>query len=225
MPNAVRRSIRRVTRGRIVKRRARRMRVPRSLALRQNNLTLKRKFFLSSWVWATATTNDFWRYTTFTASQIPNFAELANVFDQYRINGLKYTFMPRYDSVEASTATALGSPAAYAHVVIDPESTVVPSGVYGSGTLNTLMENTKVKTYRLGRPFSVYFKPKCLMQSFGGGTAGSVISPRSNRTSDTAIEHRGFHMYVHQNNFLASANGNIVLDTFVTVYLSLKNVR
>lgn len=191
----------------------------------KNMLSVKRRFYLTQWTWTTTTTADFWKYLTFSAGLIPNFAEYTNVFDEYRINALKYTFMPRYTDVEAAGAGATGSPQAYAHVLIDPTSTLIPAGVYGSGTLNNLMENTNVRTRQCHRPFSVYFKPKILQQAFGGGTAGVVRKSAYIRSSDTAVDHRGFHIYVQQNNFSASANANIIFDIFVTVYLTLKNVR
>lgn len=226
MPNASRRSLRRTARGRVVKRRARRMRVPRPMALRPKNvLRITRKFYLTQWVWTTTTTSDFWKYQTFTAALIPNFAEYASVFDEYRIGALKWTFMPRYTDVEAASAGTTGTPTAYAHMLIDAESTLVPSGVYGSGTLNNLMENTKVRTRVANKPFSVYYKPKILQQGFGGGTAGIVRNAPFIRTSDTSVDHRGHHIYVQQNNFSASANANIIFDVFVTVYMTLRNTR
>lgn len=188
---------------------------------------LKRKFWSEAWSWNTTTTAGFWRYFTFDAALIPAFAEYANTFDQYKVNGLKYEFRPRYDSVEAAGAGTTGAPQAYAHTLIDPESTLIPSGVYGTTTLNQLMENTGIRTRTCNRPITVYYKPRMLMQAFNGGTAGVVTKPRYIRTSDTTVNHRGFHMYVHQNNLVAapSANANIVFDVFVTVYLSLKNPR
>jgi hypothetical protein len=190
-----------------------------------NSLSIKRKFYFNSWVWTTTTTSDFWRYQETLASAIPAFSEYTALFDTYRISAVKWTYMPRYDSVEASTAGTTGSPTAYAHVVIDPQSTVIPSGTYGSSTLNILMENTKVKTYKASRPFSVYYKPKILMQGFGGGSASVVRSPPNIRTTDLGVSHRGHHIYIQQNNFSASANANIIFDVFCTVYLQLKNLK
>lgn len=220
MPRNPFRRKKRTIRKRTYKRRAMRM-----VRRPSNSLFIKRKFFSTSWVWTTTTTNDFWRYFVFDLNNIPNVTELQNVFDMYRINGLKYTFMPRYTAVEGSTAGSTGTPTAYAHVIVDPESTLIPSGVYGSGTLNSLMENTKVRTFNLNRPFSIFYRPKITSQANGGTTSGVISSPKFIRTSDASTLHRGFHMYVQQNQFTASAAANIVLDVFITAYVSLKNVR
>lgn len=192
---------------------------------RPNTLFIKRKFFLRTWTWGTTTTNDFWRYQTFFFSDIPSYIELTNVFDTYKVNGLKFTYMPRYSNVNADTAGTTGSPQAYAHYIVDPESTLVPAGVYGSSTANQLMENTTVKTRQLNRPFSIYYRPKVLQQLFGGGTASAPRRSTYIRTTDVNVDFRGHHMYIQQNNFSASANANIILDIFVTVYLTLKNIR
>lgn len=190
-----------------------------------NTMKIARKFWLTAWTWGTTTTNDFHRYQEFSFSNIPNFAEYAAVFDQVKLTGLKFTYRPRYTDVEAAGAGTTGAPTAYAHVIIDPQSTLIPSGVYGAGTLNVLLENGNCKTYTLNRPFSIYYKPKVLMQAFGGGTAGVVKSAPYFRTTDTNASHRGHHIYVQQNNFSASANANIILDVFVTAYMTLKNTR
>lgn len=224
MPNA-RRSLKRTARGRVVKRRANRMRVPRAMAVRPNTLTIKRKTYLTSWTWGTTTTNDFWRYQTLLANNIPNFAEFSSVFDTYRINGLKFTYMPRYSSTNAEAAGTTGSPQAYAHYIIDPDSTLIPSGVYGSSTLNSLMENTNCKTRQLNRPFSIYYKPRVLQQLLGGSTASFTRPAPFIRATDVNVDFRGHHMYIQQNNFSSSANANIILDIFVTFYVTFKNVR
>jgi hypothetical protein len=194
-------------------------------AVRPNTLNVKRKFYLASWTWTTTTTNDFWRYQTIIPSNIPNFAEYASVFDTYRINAIKYTYMPRYTDVEAASAGTTGTPTAYAHFVVDSDSTILPSGIYGSATLNTLMENTRCVTRQLNKPFSIYYKPKVMQGLLGAGTAGFARRPPFIRSTETSTDHRGHHMYVQQNNFSASAAGNIVLDIFVTVYMTLKNVK
>lgn len=195
----------------------------RRIGLRGPKLVMKRTLYAGAWTYGTATTNDFWRYQTFTAgSHINNFAELANVFDSYKINAIKQTWRPRYDNVDAASAGA--NTTVYAHVIKDPDSTtLVPTGVQGSGTLNGFLEQgDRVKTFNCMRPFSVYFKPKIRAEGLGGDTQ-TMVSPKYLKTTNTTAVHRGYHMYLAPNNF--SAAPNLILDSYITVYFSMKDLK
>lgn len=183
-------------------------------------LVTSRKFFLDTWQFGTAATNDFWRYYIHRPSEMPNWAEYSAVFDEYRLNAVKVTFMPRYDSVDVSAAT----PMFYGHSVIDSASTMIPTGTYGSGSLNTLMENSGVRTRSLSKPFSIYYRPKIAMQAFGGATNVYQTTPKFLKTNDTSVDYRGFHMYLQGNQFSASGS-NVKLDVFVTYYVTFRNTR
>lgn len=218
---------RRVPRLRRLKRirRGRRMALTRAPRIPINALRVVRTYHAFSWTWGTTTTADFWRYLEFTFGNLPDNAQYAAVFDEYRVGALKYTFRPRYNDIGGDTAGTTGTPMAYAHVVVDPGSTLIPAGIYGATTANQLMENGKIRTYPCHRPFSVYFKPKVRYQTQGSGTAGALKTPGFYRTTETAANHPGFHVYVQQNNFSASAAGNILFDVFITAYLTFRNTR
>lgn len=200
-------------------------RVPRSLASCQT-LGTTRTSFSSTWAFGTATTNDFWRYYTFTAGDINNFGDFSALFDEYRIKAVKVTFRPAYDSVTnpAPATTTLFQPQAYAHVCVDPDSVTIPSGTYISSNMNVFLENPGVKSYTLNKPVSVYTKLKVADQVFGGGTAARLVEAPWLKTTETNVQHRGFHMFVQQNSF-STGNVNIKLDTFYTFYLEFRNVR
>lgn len=195
------------------------------ISKRAGHLSLKRTSFSSTWVFGTASTNDFWRYYVFTAADINNFAEFAAVFDEYRVNAIKVTFRPAYDSVNAPNAAgAIAQPQSYAHVLVDQQSTVAPTGLYTSANLNTYLEQARIRTLTLNKPVSVYFKPKVSDQIFGGGTASRLISSPWVKTTETGVQYRGFHMFLQQNSF-STGNSNIRLDTFYTFYLQFRNVK
>lgn len=188
-------------------------------------LAIKRTIYAGNWTFGTAATTDFWRYVTFQASSINNFTEMAGLFDEYKINAVKITYRPAYDNVaNLGAAGTLAQPQAYAHVLIDPASTLIPSGVYSSGNMNTFLENQGVRTYTLNRPFSVYVRPKVQDQLFGGSTSTRTVKPPYIKTTETAVDHRGFHMFLQQNNF-ANTNTNIRLDIFATYYITLRNIK
>ena len=188
-------------------------------------LTLKRTTFSSTWSFGTATTNDFWRYYTFTAGDVGGFQDFADIFDEYKITGVKVTFRPAYDNVHnVAGVGALAQPQAYAHVVKDNASTVVPASTYTQGNMNTFLENQGVKTYTLNKPFSIYTPLKVSDALLGGGTSTRFISAPWIRTNETGVSHRGFHIFLQQNSF-STGNTNIKLDTFYTFYIKFRNIK
>jgi len=196
----------------------RRRRAPLTRAPRPHVLLVKRKFFSSTWTWNTTTTADFWRYPTFNMNMLPNISEYTSLFDEYKVNALKYTFLPRHN------VATKGQLQGYMHYIIDPGSTMIPQGVYGQGTLNQVLENSGVKTRSCLRPINIYYKPKTLTQDLGGGTGARVITPGWYRTTDTNIDFRGFHCYINLPNF-ASTAADVSFDVYITVYAQFKNMK
>lgn len=197
--------------------------IPRSLP--QGKMLLKRTFYSGLLQFSSASTSGFWNYQTFALSMLPSYNELTTLFDEYKICGIKVTFRPAYDSIQLPNAAgSVTQPQAYAHVLINPESTLIPSGTYSSTTLNTFLENSGVKTYTLNKPFSFFFKPKASDGLEGGSTSSRLIKSGYIKTTSNAVTYRGYHIFLQQNNFV-STNTNISLDTFVTYYIALRNPR
>lgn len=183
---------------------------------------VKRTTYVGNWVFSTATTAGFWRYNTVQMADFNNFAEYASVFDEYKLCAVKYTYRPRYDSVTLPNAAGdVGQPQAYAHIIIDPESSIVPAGVYNNTTLNQFLENGGVRTKTMNRPFSIYFRPKTGVSMTTGSKKTSA--PWLN-TTITTLPFSGFHMYLQQNSN-SSTNTNIQLDTFVTFYMKFRGQK
>lgn len=198
-------------------------RVPRSIV--PAKLFAKRTFYNGNWTFNTVTVDGYWRNYSFTFSQLPNVVEYTALFDEYKINAIKVTFRPAYDSVP-SDAPALNvntGPQSYAHIFVDPAA-VNPSGIYGAATLNSFLENDGVKTYDTNKPFSVYFKPMIRDQVQGTGPNAEIRRSKYIRTTETGAVHTGFNMFLQQNN-LSTNNTRISLDIFVTFYMTLKNLR
>lgn len=220
----------RSTRGRTTRRVRRRMNIAvprRNLLSRPTTLTLKRTFYNGTWEFNNTLLTGFWRYHTFTTAQINNFAEIANLFDMYKINGIREQWRPRYDSVNNVQGAALTAPQFYAHIVNDPDSAVTPSGAFGTPTLNAFLEQgDRVKTHTLNKPFSVYFKPKIVSDI--GADSFTTRSSTFLRTSNTTALHRGYHMFLQPNNMTTTLNpitANVYLDSFVTVYFTVKGLK
>lgn len=199
----------------------------RFLSMLRPVYSTKRTRYQETWSWGSAATDQFFRYYAMTSANINNFAEYASVFDEYKVCALRYTFRPAYDSVtvyDVANSASPSQPQAYAHVCIDPAGTTLPSGTYSASSLNTFLEQDRVKTYPLNKPFSIYFKPKSQDQLFGGSTATRIVKPGWIKTTNTAVDFRGFYIYVQQNGFAVS-NAGIKLDVFITAYLQFRNPK
>lgn len=203
----------------------RKFNISRPMRPRQPMVSVVRTTYAGNWTFGTATTNDFWRYVTIDMTSFNNFTEMAAIFDEYRVNAIKVTYRPAYDNVAgALAASAVTQPQAFAHYIVDPGSTVIPSGTYNITSLNTLLEQGGVKTRTLNKPFSIYYKPQVLDQVFNTGTASVMRKSPWVRTSDTAVSYRGYHMYLQQNGF-NTGNINIKLDTYITMYVQFRNIK
>lgn len=189
---------------------------------RTPKMTFKRTMFIYNWTMATTTTNDFWRYFEPNLSDLPDLSQYQDIFDEYKINAFKYTFRPRYDTTTSGNSSSI--PQAYAHIIKDPGSTVSPSGLYGSATLNSFLANGNVKSYTLNRPFSVYMKPRVYQEMSASTTGLQLAKPRFFRIGDTLIRHRGFHIMLQQNNF-GTVNTQVQLDVYLTLYLTMRGAR
>lgn len=199
--------------------------------LRMTSMMTKRTFYNGSWSFGTVTTDQFWRYFSYSMSNLPNFNAYTSLFDEFRINGIKITFRPRYDSISTPSVTdgtsqpVITQPQAYAHVIIDPDSGTTPGGVYSSANLNTfLAAGDRVKSYTLNKPFSVYFKPKVRDFIQGGGNTSRSMRAPWIRSTDTSVTHNGVHVFLQQNNFSVGAN-YVILDMFVTYYFQTRQPR
>lgn len=212
---STRRVRRRSLRRRVRSRRGRRTGV--------STVSMKRTLYGGAWTFSNASTIGFWRYINVNASTgINNFAELAAVFDEYRIHAIKQTYRLRYDNVAAPVAAgSIVQPQAYAHIIVDPDSLLVPSGTYDQANLNAFLENGSVRTVTLNKPFSIYWKPK--VYNSLATSVNSIKAPWLPVTNAT-VAHNGFHMFLQQNNF-STTNSNIILDGFTTVYFKLRGQK
>jgi len=196
--------------------------------IKDNVCYFKRTLCFETWTPSTITTADFWRYYRINLAQLPSAAEFAALFDQYKINGLKFTFRPRYSEFAGNDTTDTTLPGVtnqgqvLAHVIVDPHNVSVPSGTYTRANLNTFLENGNVKSYQANKPFSVYYKPTVDTTVQSVGSARRIAAPWL-QTTQLGIDHNGFHMFLSDVN-LTGAFGN-AYDVFVTYYFCCRNQR
>lgn len=200
-------------------------RVPRSLRL--NAISFKRKTWVGNWQPSTASTVDFWKYYSFSLNAMTAYQDVTNMFDEYRIAGLKVEFHPRFNGFAGNDTTDVTLPGitnqsgTKLHILVDPSSTLTPSGTYTSSTLNLLLENGNVRTYSGNRVVSVYYKPK-VFNTVSGLAANMIRSPWI-RTDQVALPHYGFHAFSQDNNFSGTFGQS--WDVFVTYYVQCRDIK
>lgn len=205
----------------------RKMRIPRRIGGSGTNiLKVCRTTYLQNWSPSSVNVNGFWRYYQFTPNLIGNWQDYFNMFDQYKICALKYTFRPRYDNFAGNDTTDTTIPGitsngtTMVHVVNDPYSTVIPAGSYDFLTLNAFLEQGKVKSYQGNQPITVYFKPTINIAT----EAGNNMRRRAGWLNvNLNNSHSGFHIFLQDVNFTAVFNQSY--DVFVTSYVMLRNAR
>lgn len=214
--------------GRTAKRvRASGSNIPRIMRqVRDKSLVMvKRTFWYENWVPSTASTSGFWRNYALGLSNLPSVNEFTALFDQYRINSIKFTFRPRYDNFSGNDTTDTTLPnvtnqgQTHLHCIVDPESTVTPSGTYSSSNLNSFLENGSVRSYDGNRAVNVYIRKPMVNLN---GVERRVKAPWL-QCGQNAIQHYGIHVFAQDIN-LTGVFGQS-WDVFVTYYMQFRGLK
>jgi len=219
----------RYKRKRQVKRRTRRaarpMRMVRGIPNR-SLFTTKLKHYMETWTFSNASTAGFWRYYTFTPTQLgTQYDDHRYIFDEYRINGVVLELRPNYDQVIVDNVNNSGRAGLGTfHYCIDTASQTTPSGVLGSTTLNYFMEQSQnIKSSKTDTVKRIYYKPQVSSQVQGGGASGRAeFSPWLKCGTSDATQYNGVHLFIQPPNALDSTNFYLKYDIFVTAYIQFR---
>lgn len=190
------------------------------------SLNVTRTSYLTVWNPNTSSTVGFWQYMSANLQNITNYNEYTAVFDTYRINSLKFTFRPRYDSFAGNDTTDTTLPGTTAqggtnaHVIIDPKSSVTPTGTYTSANLNAFLENGKVRSYTGNKPFSVTVKYPTITDDVNSVTGAIFKRAPFLSTKNTNILHRGMHVFLQDTALTGVFNQSF--DIFVTMNVTFR---
>lgn len=153
----------------------------------------------------------------FNMSALPNFSEFSNLFDRYKITGVKLRILFLANSIE------IGSPTQYAIPVIhhctDIDDANPPS------TENEILQKNFVKTRRLDEPFTVFLRPKPTMEVFNSVTTTGYAVGKSSwiDMASSGIPHYGWKAWV--NNGQSSTSTQVLgrLKIYATYYVALRD--
>lgn len=181
----------------------------------------KRSVYLSGNI-VTSTTSDTFTNQFFALSNVPNSSEFTSLYDQYKINAVKVSLIPRGNTAEITAAS--GASAVFqgqsvgVFSVIDYDDTALLTSI------NEACQYQNMKMSRATRTHSRYLKPRFNLQGItnqGTGATGPTMNTRGwIDCSQINVPHFGLKWAFQQN-----VNYNLQYDVKIDYYLAFKNVR
>lgn len=159
-------------------RRTMRKRVPRSVVT-NNLVSIKRRYYVGQWL---PTVSAGWNSTnyTFRLSNLPLYTEMTALFEQYKINAVKLTFIPEWvGSLDQNNAyisagsgtTYISTPRLYTLIDKDGDPQI--------NTEDRMLENSMTKIItQPHKAFSIYVKKPCVQFEVGTSLGFSGAAPK-----------------------------------------------
>jgi len=160
----------------------------------------------------------------FTLDSLPNHTEFTNLYDLYKINGIKLSFVPTASEYINSTTSSVVAQNGFQRFnsVIDYDDTSVPVNE------NELLQYATLKTTPGTRTHSRYFKPRILqtVEEIVGATLGSSSSaPKWISTLSPSVEHMGVKIFVPPPVSGSGIGAAITYTVYATYYLQCRNTK
>lgn len=174
----------------------------------------------------------------FQASQLPEIAELANVFQFYKINAVRVTLTPCFVSNVPNGATTISNSATYQGQNIHCTYTKNLTGVGLSSTIDQDYFNTrmarKMKIITGNRPITFMVYPKILNEVYASLTNSdyTLMKPKFIATTELSTPHYGLDMAFQfvgndpiRTNFSPNFSTPIKFRMDIKYYLQLKGTK
>jgi len=197
----------------------------RSVRPTRNVCSFQRKFWYQNWAFQTGSTPGYYRAFQPAFSALPTVGEFINTFDNYRIDRITVTFIPRYaqTSCDAQVAGAGVNNQFYLTLGLDTENALTPSGIYSSTTMNQMLENVnRVRTVMLDKPVTISWRPKVLNSNSVSNNA--VWAPFIS-TLFPLQPHLGLLAFLHDANFAADAASGFSVDVMYDFKFTCRGQR
>lgn len=172
----------------------------------------KRTQYLSSAIVVPAGSSFTFGAYSFVFDAMPSYTDFTALYDMYKINGLKFTLIPRHTEVPIGTTAPGGT---QVMSVLDFDDDVAP------GSINQLCQYANLKQTRGNINHSRYWKPR-IKQNVNtvSATAGyEVTKPKWLDLASTDIKHYGIKYAIEQSGV------SVVYDLRVDFYFQCKNLH
>lgn len=196
--------------GRIVRRRRVGAVRRRVRGMQSGTYRFKRTAYYSGYL-SGSTTQDISGALIGQLSQVPGNSEFIALYDQYKITGIKWKFMPRANSAEAGTNQGLIK----LFTAIDRNDLNPP-------TINEILQYSSMKMTPSNRTHSRYIKPTIVQFANQTALGSGYVSTRGGwiSTDNPTVAHYGLKFLLQQ-----LPSGNQSYDLVVEYYLAFRNVK
>lgn len=156
---------------------------------------------------------------------LPNYTEFTNLYDQYKINGIKLSFVPSCNSYINSSVSGTSVAVGFSRFnsAIDYDDSTTPTSE------NVLLQYGSLRTTPGFKNHTRYFKPKVRNAAVIDTVSGALAAGPSRggqwlSTSAPDVEHYGLKVWCSGpiNTVTSTA---ITYSVYATLYIACKNVR
>ena len=152
---------------------------------------------------------------SFQLADLPSYTEFQNLFDYYRINAVKITFMPPYNVQSMSDiAGAPGSMLPIVHSAPIYDDTGSPSGP------SDLCQRSGYRRQILKRPLSFFVKPALLL-SGDDNQFDVTFWKRWIKTSNPIVNYFGYLFWIEN----ANIGSEVDCQVYVKYYMQFKGIK
>lgn len=153
----------------------------------------------------------------FKLNQLPSYSEFTALFDEYRINGIRFEIVPLFTSDDLNPAsTFLTLP--NMHTVIDYDDSTTPAD------LNEMLQYPNRRMTRGNVKHVRYWKPKIASTVWNAGVASGYGATRMwIDCSNPGVSHYGLK-WATDGNF-GTGSQSITYKTYITMYIACRGVR
>lgn len=160
----------------------------------------------------------------FTLDSLPNYTEFTNLYDLYKITGIKLSFVPSASEYINSVTSGTNAQNGFQRFnsVLDFDDTAVPTSE------NQLLQYASLKQTPGWATHSRYFTPRVntVVEGVVGATlAASSTAPKWISTDNPEVEHLGVKVFVPPPIAGSAVSAAITYTVYATYYLACRNVK
>lgn len=154
---------------------------------------------------------------SFNLAGVPGNADFVTLYDQYKINFIKWTLIPRWTSVEMNPTTGSLNNSTSVMTVLDYDDVNTPTSI------DQLTQYQNLRMTRGGTVHKRAFKPRMLQNVYRGALlpdGHASVKSQWNDVTYTDVVFYGVKYAIQEN-----ANLGQEFDLKIDYYLAMKNVR